>query len=172
MFSFKNIHASQMGVRCLPYTKTIKAEQRNYVFEIPGRDGNYDQTDGSYNSGTITIPLVYMQTQSPVQLRSIAEWLSGSGQLIFDSEPDKAYAATAYTEITANENVFEETFSVEFKVFPFAESLAYAQEQAFGVSLPYSVTPDVSGTQSTPCIIRIVAQSDIDNLIITKILTE
>lgn len=171
MFSFKNIHASQMGVKCLAFSRTIKAEERNYAFSIPGKNGEYDQTDGSYAMGAITIPLVFIPSASFVSLRQVAGWLNGEGQLIFDAEPNKAYRASAFAEITASEDVFEQTFSVEFRIFPFAESLEYMQEQALNAALPLTLSPDVQGTQKCPCVIRIKAQSNIDTLTITRTLT-
>ena len=168
MFSFKGKSAASMGVNCLPYTKILHAQQRHYNFDIPGKSGNYVQVDGSYTDGSITIPCVFMNTQTNNTIRDVALWLSGSGALIFDAEPDKAYRATAYSSIESAVGFFEDTFTVNFRVFPFAQSLDYQQEQAFAQTMPYTITPTIKGTQATPCIIRITALTDIDTITITK----
>lgn len=168
MFTFKGVSAASMGIQCLPFTRVFHAPERVQQTVIPGKSGTYDYTDNTYDNGSVSISAVYWGSTAPTTLRAVAAWLTGSGQLIFDDEPDKAYTASVIEGFDVNRNHFEDSFTISFTVFPFAESIGYNQLQAAAEILPYSQSVSANGTADSPCIIRITAVTDIDNLMIIK----
>ena len=68
---------------------------------IPGRDGSYDFSDGTYDNIIIPVVIQYInETFEDLRLRArnIAAWLSQTNfkPLVFTDEPDKYYSAKIY----------------------------------------------------------------------------
>lgn len=58
------------------------------------------------------------------KIRDLAGWLSGSGLLIFDDEPHKAYEASVYSPVGVEQLLLQPkaTLDIEFECQPFAVS--------------------------------------------------
>ena len=58
------------------------------------------------------------------KIRDLAGWLSGSGLLIFDDEPLKAYEASVYSPVGVEQLLLQPkaTIDIEFECQPFAVS--------------------------------------------------
>lgn len=173
MFSFKGVQDSTMGVMALPYSRSLKAQQRAVQTYIQGRNGTYDWSDGTFANGTITIPCKYFGSTSPTTLRAVAAWLSGSGDLVFDDEPDKHYEAKLYQSIDVDRELFEDGFDIVFTVFPFAMSTLNTKHQVL-TSSGEEVTVKTNGTAKTPCLITFIntGSETINNLTITLSLAD
>lgn len=152
MFTWKGIKDSAMGINALPYSRTLTPAQRVIQTYIQGRDGTYNWTDGTYDNGMISIPCIYFGSTAPETIRQVAGWLTGSGPLIFDDEPDKYYQAYIYDAQEVERNLYEDSFTLSFIVFPFA----LGAPQTVSQDLTYSgeaITINVEGTANTPCVI-------------------
>lgn len=173
MFSFKGVQDSSMGVKALPYSRSLKAQQRVVQTYIQGRNGTYDWSDGTFANATISIPCAYFGSTAPASLRAVAAWLSGSGDLVFDDEPDKHYEAHLYQAIDVDRIAYEDGFEIVFSVFPFAMSTLNTET----AELTYSgeeVVVETKGTAPTPCLITFTntGATTINNLVITLTLAE
>lgn len=158
-FSFANIHSSEYELYVRSDNRTISPTLRKNDFFIPGRHGTIDFGLNTYENRLITMQLsLAKKTMEDLrqQARDIANWLSKSGALVFDDEPDKAYQAKVYTNIDIEEIASYGLSQVTFECQPFAESLAYRQVNIPGIiTKPYNVPLVVNGTSETCCIITI-----------------
>lgn len=170
-FSFNNVHSSTVGLYVDTPSRTIKPALRTNYYVVPGRSGSLDYGGDTYDMIEISAKIAYRadtHTDMRSRQRAVAEFLSGSGPLVFDDEPDKAYEAKVVESVSLDEVVRTGTMEVTFYCQPYAESIEYRQIVAFQQDLPVSITPDIQGTQETPCIIRIHADTDITSLLITR----
>ena len=168
MFSFNAIQDTEMGILCLPYSRVFHPAERVVQTAIAGKSGTYDYTDNTYENGSISVSCVYIGSRTLTDIRNTAAWLTGEGQLVFDDEPDKAYKARVMQGFDASIDCFEKTFTIEFTVFPFAESIDYNVVERNAVVLPYSVNVQTIGTAETPCIIKINAITTVTDLSILR----
>ena len=157
-----------MGIMALPYSRTLKPQQRVIQTYIQGRNGTYDWSDGTFANGEITIPVRYFGSTAPATIRAVAAWLSGSGELIFDDEPDKHYEAHLYNTIDVERELFEDGFEITFTVFPFAMSALNTKHQAVTAS-GETITVTTQGTAKTPCLITFIntGSETVNNLTVT-----
>lgn len=172
-FTFNGIPAESMGVHVLPYSRTFVPEQRAIRTIIQGRSGTYDFTDGSFGNGTITVPCQYWGSTAPSTIRQVAAWLNGTGQLIFDDEPDLYYQAQLWPGCELSRMFYEDSFDLSFVVFPFAFSAAQTLEFSLTASGGAAVF-SVDGTAQTPCrlIITNTGTQTINNLMISHYTTD
>jgi len=91
---FKGILSDDMGVivQILP---SIPRPERNAThIVIPGRDGHLTISDDTYAS--VEMPIM-CAVKTLGRINEISDWLSGSGDLILSSEPDKRYKAEVFS---------------------------------------------------------------------------
>ncbi len=173
-FTFANIHSSTYELYVRSDNRTITPALRKNEFVIPGRHGTLDFGNNTYEARFITMELFLVRkTMEDLrkQARDIAHWLSKSGLLVFDDEPDKAYQAKVYNNIDIEEIAAYGKSMVTFECQPFAESLEYRQ-----VNIPsitdnaHEIKVNVSGTAETCCIITIKnnGTSDINNITLVR----
>ena len=173
MFSFKGVQDSAMGIMALPYSRPLKAEQRVVQTYVQGRNGTYDWSDGTFANGTISIPVRYFGSTAPATLRAVAAWLSGSGDLVFDDEPEKHYEAKLYESIDVARELFEDGFDITFTVFPFAMSTLNTRQKTL-TSSGEEMAVTTAGTAKTPCLITFInsGSETINNITVTLSLPE
>ena len=104
------------------------------------------------------------QIQAQMQLREIQKWLSGSGKLIFDYEPDKYYMATVDEIVDWSlRNWFGGEIGVTFRLEPYAYSLqritATGNLSAATVGYECELTIEIPGIRDVPAALEIVASS-------------
>ena len=95
-FSFKGVHSSKFGIYTQDQSRTLLPPKREGKITIPGRSGYYDDVGAVYNERAESVLCSFVCPEGktvPGVCREIAYWLSGSGRLIFDREPDKYYLA-------------------------------------------------------------------------------
>lgn len=125
-YSFKGIHISKFGALWKSKDRSLKPSRQKSKISVPGQNGSYkfsgNQTDDDrIISGTIHLPAL-SQRDLRNKARSIAAWLHGEGELIFDDEPDKAYIAEIYEGISLEQLVTMGSASVSFECGPYAHS--------------------------------------------------
>lgn len=176
-FTFKGIHSSTYGVYETPESRVLMPQKRRTLIEIPGRSESFIQEDGGYNSRVESITCSYAPMHNDTvglqrQVRLIAGWLSGVGELTFDYEPEMHYNAfLSSAPPTVKQMAMQyATFELEFTCnHPFAYESA--QELRFlGVPSGQKFTINTEGTVATP--IRLVLTNSgntaIHNLTITQ----
>ena len=173
-FTFANIHSSTYELYVRSDNRTITPALRKNEFVIPGRHGTLDFGNNTYEPRFITMELFLVRkTMEDLrkQARDIAHWLSKSGLLVFDDEPDKAYQAKVYNNIDIEEIAAYGKSMVTFECQPFAESLEYRQVNVPSITTrPYDILANVEGTSETPCIITIknIGNTNIEGITITR----
>lgn len=128
-FTFNGRHSSEFGIYFKSIDRTVIPEKRKKEFEILGRSGTLELPSNEYNKRFITGLIGVMQTEDFKDLRNqtreLARWLSGTGLLIFDDEPEKAYEATIYSAVGIEqlEVLPRGNIEIEFECQPFAVSV-------------------------------------------------
>ena len=174
-FTFKGVHSSTFGVYETPESRVLLPQKRRALIEIPGRSESFVQEDGGYNSRIESISCSYIPRAGENlqrQVRLIAGWLSGIGELTFDYEPEMHYNAFLSSAPPAVKQMAMQyaTFELEFTInHPFAYETA--QQLHFEeVTSGQSISLITDGTISTPVriIIKNTGDAPIQNLIITQ----
>jgi phage-related protein len=159
-FRFKGIHSSAYGVRETPSNKVLSPLKRRSLITIPGRSNAFIEEDGGYEPRVESILCSYalpLGANIHYEVRKIAGWLDGVGELTFDYEPDlhyNAYLSSAPPNVTMLEFA---QFELEFTmVHPFAYETATQLNNLLGVSnREILITTD--GTVETP--VRLVIKN-------------
>ena len=171
-FTFNGFHSSEFGVRQTPGTRVLLPQKRRTILDIPGRSSSIVQEDGGYNARTESIQCSYVLREGESlqrQVRKIAGWLSVTGELSFDYEPEMKYMAFLSSAPPTVKMLEYATFELEFTIIsPFA----YEAEQQLKVNLtPLSNTfnATIGGTVKTPVKLQIrnTGGSPIRNIVIT-----
>lgn len=180
-FTFKGIHSSVYGVRETPTSTALSPLKRRSLIEIPGRSNSFIQEDGGYETNKISLLCTYVpddpysvSANTHRQVRKIAGWLDGVGELTLDYEPGLHY--NAYLSSPPPTTVLLEyaSFTLDFTIsHPFAYESAIEKEATMGVSLLGQVANKMmivtAGTTKTPVkiIIRNITREPITHLKIT-----
>lgn len=174
-FTFKGIHSSTYGVRETPSSRVLSPLKRRNLLTIPGRSTAYIQEDGGYEPRVESIicsyarqpELFYLDSEITIreQVRLIAGWLSGIGELTFDYEPNLHYNAyVSYPPSLVTMFEFSQ-FQVEFTMNPpFAYETAIQQTELISGASPTNIiTIETTGTVNTP--VRIVIKNNTNSKI-------
>lgn len=167
-FSFKGIHSSVYGIRETPQSAVLSPLKRRNIITIPGRSGGIVQEDGGYDPRVESILCTYAAEDGVdiyQQIRDIAGWLNGIGELTFDREPTlhyNAYLSSPPPTVTMLE--FSQ-FTLEFTyVHPFAYETAQLQSESVGGVAPDNqVSIQADGTISTP--VKLIITNNTDKVI-------
>lgn len=173
-FTFKGIHSSVYGVYETPESQVLLPQKRRTLIEIPGRSEAFIQEDGGYNSRIESISCSYIPKEGENlqrQVRLIAGWLSGIGELTFDYEPEMHYNAfLSSAPPTVKQMAMRYAqFTLEFTMnHPFAYETA--KQRNFEVIPGNSITIETEGTVATPVriVIRNTGTKPIHNIIIAS----
>lgn len=170
-FIFKGVHSGNFGIFTQDAGRIILPPRREGKIAIPGRSGYYDGVAGNvYDERAEQIHCSFKCPAGktvPEVCREIAYWLSGTGRLIYDKEPDKYYMA----RVSGGPPMVQHLKYGEFDL-----TWSYDPPFAFGrtVTLPVASggTPiDYQGTAETPCVIvlRNLSEADVQTVTITAI---
>lgn len=173
-FTFKGVHSSTYGIYETPESRVLLPQKRRTLIEIPGRSEAFIQEDGGYNSRVESIFCSYVPKEGESlqrQVRLIAGWLSGVGELTFDYEPEMHYNAfLSSAPPTVKQMAMEyATFELEFTYnHPFAYETA--QQLRSEIRSGDTITVKTDGTVATPIriVIKNTGPTPIHNLIITQ----
>jgi predicted phage tail component-like protein len=171
---FLGKHSSEAGAVVLSVDRTVLPQKRVTEYEIPGRDGTMSFADYTYANRVISVTVnIVAHTLETLRerARSLAYWLSGSGPLIFDDEPDKAYLANVQSGISVEQVVMTGRCNVEFNCQPFAEALDYDGVLATVTKSGQEITLNNLGTQRTPCriVITNTGPGNISDIVLTRL---
>lgn len=164
-FTFNNKHSSTLGVIFKSQNRTITPAKRKNQYYVTGKDGYVDYGDETFENRFITVD-INLLTNNMADLRAkardVAYWLSGSGNLIFDDESDKAYVAKVFEAIDLEQLTTTGKSTIVFECEPFAQTPNFNQVIRTNVSPNTEIKPTAQGTQDTPCIIIIKNTGTID----------
>ena len=171
-FTFKGVHSSTFGVYETPESRVLLPQKRRTLIEIPGRSEAFIQEDGGYNSRVESISCSYIPKEGESlqrQVRLIAGWLSGIGELTFDYEPEMHYNAflSSAPPTTKQMAMQYAEFTLEFTInHPFAYETA--KQLQFEIDSGEFIILETEGTISTPVrlIIKNTGNKPIHNLVI------
>ena len=169
-FSFKGVHSSKFGIYTQDQSRTLLPPKREGKITIPGRSGYYDDVGAVYNERAESVLCSFVCPEGktvPEVCREIAYWLSGSGRLIFDREPDKYYLARLSGGPPMSQHLKYGEFTITW---------SYNPPSAFGKTITEPLKNgenviDYRGTAEAPCVIvlRNTSETDISNVTITAI---
>jgi predicted phage tail component-like protein len=171
-FTFKGIHSSEFGVVETPQSRVLSPTKKRTLIEIPGRSTAYIEEDGSYSSRSESILCSYVAQEGislQRQVRLIAGWLDGVGELTFDYEPEMHYNAYLSSAPPAVKHLEYAQFTLTFTInHPFAYETATNKNVIITDETPVKI--NTGGTVETPVriFIKNTGQSTINNLIITR----
>lgn len=170
-FTFKGVHSSVYGVRETPSSRVLSPRKRRSLIEIPGRSSSFIQEDGGYEARQESILCSYAAQEGvdlQMQVRRIAGWLDGIGELTFDYEPTMHYNAFLASAPPTVKMLELAQFTLDFTItHPFAYEAAVQQKQFIGTNKTVQVITD--GTTKTPfrLIIKNVTNKKITSIKIT-----
>ena len=134
-----NKHNSEFGVVFNSQNRTITPAKRKNQYYVNGRDGYLDFGDETFENRIITLEINLLtnnMTNLRQKVRDVAYWLSGSGNLIFDDENDKAYVAKVFEAIDLEQLTTTGKANITFECEPFA------QTPNFNQSIKNNTTPN------------------------------
>lgn len=127
-FRFNGKHSSEFNIGFKSEDRTAIPERRKKEFTILGRSGTLEleskEYEKRYITGTLGVMYIDKFEELRDKIRDLAGWLSGSGLLIFDDEPHKAYEASVYSPVGVEQLLLQPkaTLDIEFECQPFAVS--------------------------------------------------
>lgn len=134
-FEFAGQHSDDFGLYFRTSSIPYMAPKRSMSMEVQGRDGNYVFEDG-YNNIIITIACVIIGARvldRRKQARAIAEWLSNTGILVFDTESDINYNVVKITnDVSANMLKSTDSFNISFECEPYQTNTYYNDSVTWG----------------------------------------
>ncbi len=157
-FTFKNKHSSEFGVYFKTLNRTITPPVRKSSYIIPNRNGDLTNIENTYDTRTISITasvLAKNLNSLRQNLRTVASWLNGKGELIFDDEPDKTY----YCRIDDNLDLSQVACNGHFQINFICQPFAYGKTKYIDIHLGNNKQIKYNGTYKTPCVIILTNNS-------------
>lgn len=118
-FAFRNAWSTQYDVELMKEPNVFRPAMRGTAVKIPGRHGDLWLPENAYD--TFVLPLE-CRMRHQADLNAISAWLSGDGELILGSQPDRLYRVRAvavcqYSRISPVRSPRD--FRVDFTCQPF-----------------------------------------------------
>lgn len=167
-FTFKNVHSSVYGIKETPTNRILSPLKRRSLISIPGRSRAIIQEDGGYDSRVESILCSYAKQDGVdihKQVRRIAGWLDGIGELTFDYEPTLHYNAFLSSEVPTVTMLEFAQFELQFTInHPFAYETAIQQlETISALNVLNDIEIMTEGTVETP--VRIIIKNQTNQTI-------
>lgn len=136
-FIYNGIDSRKMGVIVTEMPPVVRAERRVNTIQVPGRSGSLHVYDGrAYESYTKTMTCAI---KNRAGIDQIAAWLTGSGDMIFSSEPDKVYRVHMINQISITQMMLTfQKFQLNMDTYPFKYSVNNFGD-AFSLTAPTTV---------------------------------
>lgn len=169
-FTFRGISSKKFGIYTVDQDRKILPPRRESRVTIPGRSGYYDTKSNVYDERTESLLCSFVCPPGktiPEMCREIAGWLSGTGHLIYDKEPDKYYLARLSGAPPMEQHLQYGRFTLTWSCNPpFAFGKTVLQKITSGENtVPYN------GTAETPCtiVLKNSSTTNAKNITITAI---
>lgn len=129
-FIFKGIDSRDMGIAVVGISPIIRAAKKVNEIEIAGRNGILHEDTNTFQNYTKDIECAIKNRDKQCSFDDICSWLTGSGELIVSSEPDKIYRVFIKNQISIADVLKSfSKFLVQFDCFPFKYSVNKADEE-------------------------------------------
>ena len=155
-FTFNGSTSDSYGMVVKSIDRSALPPTRRRELVIPGRHGTYQFEDMKFDNRLITLSCFITATgleNLRSQIRNIAGWLKGSGELSFDDEPTKFYTARLFNQIPLEHVAHHGMIELVFEAQPFAHSTLQTTEVTRTDVTPISIV--TTGTVETPAIYTI-----------------
>lgn len=127
-FIWNGIKSTDMGVVMLKAPSISIPQRRVSEIKVSGRNGVLHEDDKTYGNYTKEAECHVMDRS---QIDAVCSWLTGFGEVVFSSEPDKVYRAyiknlISFENILKNINDFIiqfDTHPFKYNINPFADEL-------------------------------------------------
>lgn len=150
-FTFKGIHSSAYNLYYKTDSRELMPTARRSTVTIPQRSGAHVQQYGDYEEREESFTCSFIKNSAmtiPATARKIAAWLSGTGKLVFDDEPDVYYMATILDAPAFNRQRQIGEFQITFVSNP-PFALSEPKTEALGATKSVSY----AGTIKSPTVI-------------------
>lgn len=155
-FKFKGINSLDMGVVMLKAPSIYKPKKRVNEIEIAGKNGVLHEDLGSFENYTKECECHVMDKSN---IDKICGWLTGYGEVVFSSEPDKVYRVFIKNQIPFNNILLNiNDFLVQFDTYPLKYSVNKADEE---ITLTSGTTIYNKGTYYSEPIITVYGSGNI-----------
>lgn len=163
-FMFKDICSNDFGIIVNSLPPITKPKKKIETVEIDGLNGDIT-IDNGYAAYDKEIQVTFLKKPDVDELN---RWLTGSGQLVLSSEPDKYYDAKIYSEVELTRMKTLYTALITFHVQPYKHLIR--EKKAVGTD---SVTVVNQGFDESLPVIKIIGSGEvevkIDNVTICKV---
>lgn len=173
-FAFRGRHSSEFSIGFRSVDRTVLPKRRVSEITIPGRSGTYELDTNEFEKREIAGIIGIMNESNFEELRKkvreIAYWLSGTGKLIFDDEPDKYYQARIRNQVDIVQLTMQPkaTAKIEFSCQPFAISIE-KKRKLLNIGHNRSIGYQSTAESPTRIIIRNTGNQTITNIRIKQI---
>lgn len=155
-FRFKGKDSKDYGILISSAPQRVRPARRVEEITIPGRSGTLTKDEGTHDAYMLQMEC---STRGTDHIEEIVEWLTGRGELILSTEPDKIYVASIYNKISFSDMIYlYNSFLLQFKVQPYKYS-AYPEGDLLELTAPTSIVNH--GTVSSQPIITVYGSGDI-----------
>lgn len=133
-FKLNDVHSDTHGICVETVSLNGVASKRQKKVVVMGRDGEHVFEDGYNNCELVVRCSLYAETiaERRKKARDIMAWLSNTGTLVMDYEPDVEYDVISITNDIKVKflgwNIPTETFEVSFECVPYQKSYYYNDE--------------------------------------------
>lgn len=160
-FSFRGVHTSAfLGLVVKTLNNPLIASKRLKRIAIPGRDGIYTFEDG-YENKLLEFECILKGgsiQERRLRIRQIAVWLSKTGELVLDHEPDKTYRVVrSVCDVGLSLDQSMDSFKICFETEPFQ----YAGVQTVSVDNPTSFVITNNGSTVADTILTISGSGNV-----------
>lgn len=118
-FSFAGHRNDEFDVRMLSMPTRPHPARKGKLVNVPGVDGKLWQDEGAYDRIVVSLRCI---TGDNGNIDAVNGWLTGSGDLIFGDEPDRAYHARVTKEFSRSNRsprLRGQEFTIAFDCEPF-----------------------------------------------------
>ena len=157
-FIWNGVNSLDMGVVMLKAPSIFIPQRKINEIKVSGRNGVLHEDEKTYQNYTKDAECHVMDRS---QIDEVCGWLTGFGEVIFSSEPDKVYRAYIKNQIEFGsilKNIND--FLVQFDVEPFKYSVNAAGD-ALELTAPTTIRN--SGTVYSEPLITVYGSGDIDS---------
>ena len=151
VFTYNGIPSSEYGIYASE-GDAFNPQKRQSRRKIDFRHGTYDFEGAMYDNRLLELHCFWKSPKTRHELREVTLWLSRSGEISFDVEPDKHYKASLYDSVSLDPfyNRFtHESHQGRFNLTFYCDPFARSEQTILQISAGYTDI-DYKGTATTP----------------------
>lgn len=162
MFTFKGTSSRNMGLVTVTLPPISSNDERVETIDIPGRDGSVTISKG-YAGVTKEVVVIYKGENFDELMR----WLRGTGEVIFDNQPDRFYKARIVNKISFEELKINKIY--KFPILFECQPYGYLNSGKQITTLTSNGTMTNPGVESEP-IITVTGSGNLDLVVAQQVI--